>query len=115
MVLLAAIRAARGIEAEEAICDITPRETTTVASCASHVSLAGRAERASPKEITVGRITFHKRQKEMKRQEKQRMKAEKRVQRKIAKKMGLEVPAQPLQDGGLPHASEQTGAAESFE
>lgn len=33
----------------------------------------------------MARITFQKRQKEMKRQEKQRMKAEKRAQRKIAK------------------------------
>jgi hypothetical protein len=63
----------------------------------------------------VGRITFHKRQKEMKRQEKRRMKAEKRAQKKIARKMGLEVPEQPLQEGSLPQASEQTEAAESFE
>lgn len=33
----------------------------------------------------MARITFQKRQKEMKRQEKQRMKAEKRAQRKLAK------------------------------
>lgn len=33
----------------------------------------------------MGRISFQKRQKEMKRQEKQRMKAEKRAQRKITK------------------------------
>jgi hypothetical protein len=33
----------------------------------------------------MGRISFQKRQKEMKRQEKQRMKAEKRAQRKISK------------------------------
>lgn len=33
----------------------------------------------------MARITFQKRQKEMKRQEKQRMKAEKRAQRKIEK------------------------------
>jgi hypothetical protein len=33
----------------------------------------------------MARITFQKRQKEMKRQEKQRMKAEKRQQRKLAK------------------------------
>jgi hypothetical protein len=37
----------------------------------------------------VGRITFQKRQKEMKRQEKQKMKAERREQRK------LETPAGP--------------------
>lgn len=33
----------------------------------------------------LARITFQKRQKEMKRQEKQRMKAEKRAQRKLQK------------------------------
>ena len=33
----------------------------------------------------MGRISFQKRQKEMKRQEKQQMKAEKRAQRKLAK------------------------------
>lgn len=33
----------------------------------------------------MGRISFQKRQKEMKRQEKQKMKAEKRAQRKLAK------------------------------
>lgn len=40
----------------------------------------------------MARITFQKRQKEMKRQEKQRMKAEKRAQRKAAKASGIEVP-----------------------
>ena len=33
----------------------------------------------------MARITFQKRQKEMKRQEKQRMKAERRAQKKLAK------------------------------
>ena len=33
----------------------------------------------------MGRITFQKRQKEMKRQEKQRAKAERRAQKKLAK------------------------------
>jgi len=33
----------------------------------------------------MSRITFQKRQKEMKRQEKQRLKAERRAQRKLAK------------------------------
>ena len=33
----------------------------------------------------MGRISFQKRQKEMKRQEKQQMKAERRAQRKLAK------------------------------
>lgn len=36
----------------------------------------------------MSRITFQKRQKEMKRQEKQRMKAERRAQRKLAKVAG---------------------------
>ena len=42
----------------------------------------------------MARITFQKRQKEMKRQEKQRMKAEKRAQRKIAKSAESEAEAQ---------------------
>jgi hypothetical protein len=46
----------------------------------------------------LARITFQKRQKEMKRQEKQRMKAEKRAQRKIAKNAESEAAAQ----GSLP-------------
>jgi len=36
--------------------------------------------------VTVGRISFQKRQKEMKRQEKQQMKAQRRAERKLAKK-----------------------------
>jgi hypothetical protein len=39
----------------------------------------------------VARITFQKRQKEMKRQEKQKMKAERRAQRKLEKPAGPEV------------------------
>ena len=38
----------------------------------------------------MGRISFQKRQKEMKRQEKQQMKAERRAQRKLAKSSGTE-------------------------
>jgi len=38
----------------------------------------------------VARVTFQKRQKEMKRQEKQRMKAERRAQRKLEKGAGIE-------------------------
>jgi len=38
----------------------------------------------------VARVTFQKRQKEMKRQEKQRMKAERRAQRKLEKIAGPE-------------------------
>jgi hypothetical protein len=39
----------------------------------------------------VARVTFQKRQKEMKRQEKQRMKAERRAQKKTEKPGGPEV------------------------
>jgi len=42
----------------------------------------------------VGRITFQKRQKEMKRLEKQRMKAERRQQRKLAKSAELQAPVE---------------------
>ena len=66
----------------------------------------------------MGGITFQKRQKEMKRQEKQRMKAEKRAQRKDAKiaeatalALGLPYP-QDGQDALDPQvASEETPAA----
>ena len=58
----------------------------------------------------MGRISFQKRQKEMKRQEKQRMKAEKRAQRKISKNAGPEsadeqlnaVPAGQVASGEAP-------------
>lgn len=42
----------------------------------------------------MSRITFQKRQKEMKRQEKQRLKAEKRAQRKFVKQAEAEAAAQ---------------------
>jgi hypothetical protein len=42
----------------------------------------------------VARITFQKRQKEMKRLEKQRMKAERRQQRKLAKSAEPQAPAE---------------------
>ena len=42
----------------------------------------------------MARITFQKRQKEMKRLEKQRMKAERREQRKLAKGAEHEVPVE---------------------
>lgn len=42
----------------------------------------------------MARITFQKRQKEMKRIEKQRMKAERRAQRKLEKNAGAEPPEQ---------------------
>ena len=51
-------------------------------------------------EMVMGRITFQKRQKEMKRQEKQRMKAERRAQKKLAKNT----------EGGAP-----TGTMENIE
>ena len=44
----------------------------------------------------MGRISFQKRQKEMKRQEKQQMKAERRAQRKLAKNAGPEVATDEL-------------------
>jgi hypothetical protein len=40
-------------------------------------------------ETPMGRISFQKRQKEMKRQEKKQMKAEKRAQRKLDKNAGI--------------------------
>jgi hypothetical protein len=45
----------------------------------------------------MGRITFQKRQKEMKRQEKQKMKAEKRALRKLAKNNPGETPEQEFE------------------
>jgi len=49
---------------------------------------------------TKSKATFQKRQKEMKRQEKQRMKAERRAQRKIAKsaerEAGVEIGNSPV-------------------
>ena len=44
----------------------------------------------------MARITFQKRQKEMKRLEKQRAKAERRAQRKLAKQSGEETPQQEV-------------------
>lgn len=56
----------------------------------------------------MARITFQKRQKEMKRQEKQRMKAEKRAQRKIAKNAEPEAAAQDFsEDNVLPETTEK--------
>jgi hypothetical protein len=49
----------------------------------------------------VARITFQKRQKEMKRQEKQRLKAEKRAQRKMAKSAESEAAAQDSSQGPI--------------
>jgi len=52
----------------------------------------------------LSRITFQKRQKEMKRQEKQRMKAEKRAQRKVAKQ--AETDGVALQPDGAPETQD---------
>ena len=49
----------------------------------------------------MARITFQKRQKEMKRQEKRRMKAEKRALRKIAKNAETEAAAQDSSEARL--------------
>ena len=48
------------------------------------------SRKATAKETPVGRITFQKRQKEMKRQEKQKAKAERREQRKLEKPADLD-------------------------
>ena len=52
----------------------------------------------------MSRITFQKRQKEMKRQEKQRMKAERRAQRKLAKNTegGVQGEIEIQDDAGIP-------------
>ena len=47
-------------------------------------------------EISMSRITFQKRQKEMKRLEKQRLKAERRAQRRQAKNAGNEAPTESV-------------------
>lgn len=47
----------------------------------------------------MARITFQKRQKEMKRMEKQRMKAERRAQRKLEKNAGTE-PLEQIESAG---------------
>jgi len=45
---------------------------------------------------TRQRTTFQKRQKEMKRQEKQRMKADRRAQRSLAKREGTQPPDETM-------------------
>ncbi len=47
---------------------------------------------------TRSRSTFEKRQKEMKRMEKQRMKAARRAERNLAKRMGTETPDETQND-----------------
>lgn len=58
----------------------------------------------------MSRITFQKRQKEMKRLEKQRMKAERRAQKKLAKNAENEAPmetqTEPLAVPAVPDESE---------
>jgi len=44
----------------------------------------------------MGRITFQKRQKEIKRKEKQRLKAERRAQKKLAKNAGDAAPTETV-------------------
>ena len=46
--------------------------------------------------MPTSKSTFQKRQKEMKRQEKQRMKAERRAQKKLAGHQESELPMEPL-------------------
>jgi hypothetical protein len=60
----------------------------------------------------MSRITFQKRQKEMKRQEKQRMKAERRAQRKLAKNTegGVQGEIEIQDDAGIP--AENAGSEE---
>jgi len=49
----------------------------------------------------MGRITFQKRQKEMKRQEKQQMKAQRRAERKLAKSQpSMTEPEDTTEDNG---------------
>jgi hypothetical protein len=56
----------------------------------------------------VARITFQKRQKEMKRLEKQRMKAERRQQRKLAKSAEPQAPAEIESAAAEPAPHEET-------
>lgn len=46
--------------------------------------------------MATSKSTFQKRQKEMKRQEKQRMKAERRAQKKLVGRQGEDFPMEPL-------------------
>jgi hypothetical protein len=54
----------------------------------------------------MSRITFQKRQKEMKRLEKQRMKAERRAQKKLAKNTESEAPEAQSETLSVPAQSE---------
>ena len=46
--------------------------------------------------MPTSKSTFQKRQKEMKRQEKQRMKSERRAQKKLVGRQDVELPMEPL-------------------
>jgi hypothetical protein len=46
--------------------------------------------------MPTSKSTFQKRQKEMKRQEKQRMKAERRAQKKLVGRQNVDLPMEPL-------------------
>jgi hypothetical protein len=46
--------------------------------------------------VPTSKSTFQKRQKEMKRQEKQRMKSERRAQKKLVGRQSEELPMEPL-------------------
>jgi hypothetical protein len=52
--------------------------------------------------MPTSKSTFQKRQKEMKRQEKQRMKAERRAQKKLEPRTGNEIAAFEPIDNGFP-------------
>jgi hypothetical protein len=52
--------------------------------------------------MPTSKSTFQKRQKEMKRQEKQRMKAERRAQKKLEPRSGNEIAAFEPLDNGFP-------------
>src|SRR5208282_2701643 len=79
--------------AEMAAGEAGSRLRITAKPRASLASLAGSAN-LECKEKPLGRITFQKRQKEMKRQEKRQMKAERRAQRKLDKSAEPEAPNQ---------------------
>lgn len=70
--------------------------------------IAGWQMAVNSKEAIVGTTTFQKRQKEMKRQEKQRMKADKRAQRKLAKNTEGELGAHSID--GMETPDQETGA-----
>jgi hypothetical protein len=76
--------------------------------CHLHIYVMQRCwwAQTTQKDTPLARITFQKRQKEMKRQEKQRMKAEKRAQRKMAKNAESEV-AEQGSSGPVPDSADK--------